>query len=79
MTLGALVLYVAIAALILTLIMGLGLKKVKNYPLSFLQNFAGALFLFSGWVKIVDPLGTAFKMQDYFEQFEPSKLRPCLS
>jgi uncharacterized membrane protein YphA (DoxX/SURF4 family) len=37
--------------------------------MSYTQNFAGLLFLFSGWVKAVDPLGTAFKMEDYFAEF----------
>jgi uncharacterized membrane protein YphA (DoxX/SURF4 family) len=44
--------------------------KVNNYLVSFLQNFAGSLFLFSGWVKAIDPLGTAYKMEQYFAEFE---------
>lgn len=70
MTLGTLLLYVGIAAVILTLIVVYGFKKHKNYVMSYLQNFVGALFLFSGWVKAVDPLGTAYKMTDYFAEFE---------
>lgn len=61
-------------ALILTTIekqMGTAREKlVHNYGLSFLQNFVGSFFIFSGIVKAVDPLGTAYKMNDYFAEFE---------
>ncbi len=70
MTLTTLVLIIGIAALIETAIFGLVFKAVKNYFISFLQNFAGSLFIFSGWVKAVDPLGTAYKMEQYFAEFE---------
>ncbi len=70
MTLGKLVLFVAVAALILTLVFGLVFRRVKNWPISFLQNFAGILFIVSGFVKAVDPLGTAYKMEQYFAEFE---------
>lgn len=66
MTLIELSIYIGIFALVLTAI---EYKVVKNYIYSFLQNFVGAFFVVSGAVKIVDPLGTAFKMEDYFEQF----------
>ncbi|MFK7809263.1 MAG: DoxX family protein [Saprospiraceae bacterium] len=69
MTLGTLLLYIGIAAIVLT---GgvLALKRNKNVLITYLQNFCGALFLFSGWVKAVDPLGTAYKMEQYFAEFE---------
>ena len=38
--------------------------------MTFAQSWCGALFLFSGWVKAVDPLGTAYKLHDYFGEFE---------
>ncbi len=71
MTLLTLLLYILIAAFILMGIQVLVLKiETKNYILSFLQHFVGALFIFSGAVKAIDPLGTAYKMEQYFAQFE---------
>ncbi len=70
MTLTTLLLYVAIAALGLTATVHFLFKKVTSWPMTFIQNFCGALFIFSGWVKAVDPLGTAYKMEQYFDQFE---------
>ncbi len=45
-------------------------KRQKNVLWTFLQHFVGVWFIFSGLVKAVDPIGTAYKMQDYFESFE---------
>lgn len=70
MTLSVLVTSIAAVALALTLLEHFGFKLIKNWPVSLLQNFCGALFVFSGWVKAIDPLGTAFKMEQYFAEFE---------
>jgi hypothetical protein len=68
MTIYTLLLYVGIAAAILTGFTAL-LKAQKSWLMTYLQHFCGALFLFSGFVKAVDPLGTAFKMEQYFSEF----------
>ena len=70
MTIGIFSLYVGIAAIICTLVAGLLFKRVENWAMSFLQFFAGILFVVSGWVKAIDPLGTAYKMEQYFAAFE---------
>lgn len=70
MTLGTLVVSIAVVALVFTLLTGLIAKKVESWGISYLQYFVGSLFIFSGWVKAIDPLGTAYKMEQYFAEFE---------
>jgi hypothetical protein len=70
MSLSTLVIFIGLIALGLSAFMHVVMKKVKNWPMSILQNFCGTLFLVSGAVKAVDPMGTAFKMEQYFAEFE---------
>ncbi len=70
MTLGTLVLIITVVAIALTAAIAVFDKIPKSWLLTFLQNFCGALFIFSGAVKAIDPLGTAYKMEQYFAEFE---------
>ena len=70
MTLTTLLINIGIASILLTLLMVYGLKNTKSPIMSLLQNFCGILFVFSGKVKADDPLGTAYKMKDYFGEFD---------
>ncbi len=69
MTIYTLLLYIGITAAVLTALTGLVFKVQKSWLMTYLQHFCGSLFIFSGYVKAVDPLGTAFKMEQYFAEF----------
>lgn len=40
-----------------------------NFIAQFCRLFVGALFIFSGSIKLIDPVGTQIKMEEYFEVF----------
>jgi uncharacterized membrane protein YphA (DoxX/SURF4 family) len=67
--------WVGVAALILTALRWF-IARPSNLVICYLQNFVGSLFIFSGFVKAVDPLGTSYKMHEYFEAFAAEGLRP---
>jgi uncharacterized membrane protein YphA (DoxX/SURF4 family) len=69
LTLTKLCVYIALAALPLSLVIVM-MRKHKSIPITYLQNFTGLLFIFSGGVKAIDPLGTAYKMEQYFAEFK---------
>ena len=49
-------------------------SKAKNNILLVARIIFGLVFLFSGFVKAVDPLGTAYKISDYLEAFSLTPL-----
>ncbi len=75
MTIEILFITIAIIAAILSIFRNKFLKNGEGLILNLIQNFVGLLFIFSGFVKAVDPRGTGFKMKDYFESFAQDGLR----
>ncbi len=47
----------------------MALNKRENIALTVVQIFVGALFIFSGLIKLNDPLGFSYKLEEYFEVF----------
>jgi uncharacterized membrane protein YphA (DoxX/SURF4 family) len=68
-SLPTLIISFAVIAVVLTALTRWA-KKTDNLFLTFLQYFCGVWFFFSGAVKAIDPIGTAYKMEDYFVAFE---------
>ncbi|MDR0231077.1 MAG: DoxX family protein [Dysgonamonadaceae bacterium] len=52
------------------------LEKVKKILVEVLRVLLGLLFIFSGFVKAVDPLGSAYKFHDYFTAFSMPFMEP---
>lgn len=67
--------YIGLAALVLSAIRYFAQKPLNPF-ITYLQDFVGVLFIFSGFVKAVDPLGTAYKMNEYFHEFNFMFLDP---
>lgn len=61
-------LYIATAAVIVTAVFAL-VRRPQNWIVEIVKNFVGCFFTFSGFIKIVDPLGTSYKIGEYFAVF----------
>ena len=75
LTLTQVFLYIAVIALAITTIRYF-LQKPLSLTVLLVQNFVGAFFIFSGFVKAVDPLGTSYKIEEYFVEFGMTFLEP---
>lgn len=53
------------------------LSSNEKYTLNASRIFVGILFIFSGWVKAVDPLGANYKFIDYFDAWNMSFMNPA--
>ncbi len=52
-------------------------KKLSSPLLHFSRIIAGSVFIYSGFVKGIDPLGSAYKFTDYFVAFNLEFLEPA--
>lgn len=48
------------------------MKKVNKILVNIARLLLGLCFVFSGFVKAIDPLGTSYKIKDYFDAFDLS-------
>ncbi len=69
MQLTTLITYFAIAGALLTALFYM-FRWHRQIAMTFFQCFCGVWFIFSGFVKAVDPIGTAYKLVQYFAEFE---------
>lgn len=51
-------------------------QKVLKIVVETLRLVVGGVFAFSGFVKAIDPIGSAYKIQDYFSAFGFAELAP---
>jgi len=70
MSLTVFLIILFVLAAISTLATSKHLETWKNKIMSFIQYFLGYLFIVSGSVKAIDPLGTSYKMEEYFQEFQ---------
>ena len=70
MSLTVFLIILFVLAAISTALLSKRLENWKNKLMSFIQFFLGYLFIVSGTVKAIDPLGTSYKMEEYFQEFQ---------
>lgn len=69
MTVQKLFIILGILAVLISSYRNLFRKNGDGLLLNIIQYFVGLLLIFSGFVKAIDPTGTAYKMKDYFDSF----------
>ncbi len=69
MQLTTLIIYFALSGALLSGLIYY-LRWHRQIAMTFFQCFCGVWFVFSGLVKAIDPIGTAYKLEQYFAEFE---------
>lgn len=75
MTVYTLVGIIGAIALVINVVRYL-INKPERLFVAYVQDFVGTFFIFSGVVKAIDPLGTAYKMMEYFVEFGMDFMEP---
>lgn len=75
MTIYTIALFTGLAAFVWTCL-EIALKKTDGKIVSFVKNWIGTFFIFSAAVKLVDPVGFAIKLTDYFNVFKTPFMNP---
>lgn len=69
--------YFFLALLAFEIVLAIRFRKgFSPQMLRFIQIILGLLFMFSGFVKGVDPMGTAYRIEDYFAAFQTEWANP---
>ena len=69
MSTSLLVILIAIGVAFLDFLLYAFVKSARKFSLFFARVILGCVFIFSGFVKAVDPLGSMYKFHDYFLAF----------
>jgi len=70
--------YFFLALLTFEIVLAIRFRKgFSPQMLRFIQIIVGLLFMFSGFVKGVDPMGTAYRIEDYFAAYQTEWANPA--